>query len=68
MKDLDWIQLTEKESRAVKNNLEEILETIQRLDGEFPAVMAERERRSVGDLKLLDLLDDFDEFQKGNVV
>ena len=58
--------MTATESEAVKKNLEAILFTIRRLDGEFPALKAERDRRSVGDQKLLGCMDAFDDFKHGN--
>ena len=52
----------------MKKNLEDLLFTIRRLDGEFPALKAERDRRSVGDQKLLDCMDAFDDFKHGNLL
>ena len=55
----------EKETDAVKQNLRAILATIKRLDEEFPLLLTERKRRSVGYDKLLNLMDDFNNYKTG---
>ena len=60
-----WQEAVAEESTAVKNNLDEILRTIARLDSEYPSIKEERKRRSTGDDLLLSLMEDYNDHITG---
>lgn len=49
----------------MKQNLDDILKTIAKLDNEFPSIKEERERRSIGDDLLLSLMEDYNAHKTG---